>query len=283
MGMDVFKSILMSLLESFASYNETQTEAIVTIVEECLSVSTVFQCENIVGSWFQVDVSKISLSVFLVAYWFLILKFVWKGFNIYILGVDGDEDADPVILVTNFIKAIAISLGFGALFPLFLNVGFDIYTRIQDALGMQNDLESALTTLIGQITESICLILMTVVYVVMLICLAVMFMKKSLELVILRIGISFAASGLLDSDQGVFKPYVKKFFQIIWTVIIQAVMFQLSVKALPNGNIIPAIMALSMAISAPAFLSEFIMANQGGGGKLQQAIYSLSILRSFAR
>lgn len=283
MGMDVFKSILMSLLESFVSSKAYQTESIVIIVEECLSVSNVFQCENIVGSWFQVDVSKISLSVFLVAYWFLILKFVWKGFNIYILGVDGDEDADPVILVTNFIKAIAISLGFGALFPLFLNVGFDIYTRIQDFLGMQNSMESALTVWWEQIAESICLILMTVVYVVMVIYLAVMFMKKSIELVILRIGISFAASGLLDSDQGVFKPYVKKFFQIIWTVIIQAAMFQLSVKALPNGNILPAIMALSMAISAPAFLSEFIMANQGGGGKLQQAIYSISILRSFAR
>lgn len=283
MGMDVFKSILMSLLESFVSYNETQTEAIVTIVEECLSVSNVFQCENIVNTWFQVDVSKISLSVFLVAYWFLILKFVWKGFNIYILGVDGDEDADPVILVTNFIKAIAIALGFGALFPLFLNVAFDIYTRIQDELNISSRLTPSLSSFFDVINGNLCLALMTVVYVVMLIYLAVVFMKKSIELVILRIGISFAASGLLDSDQGVFKPYVKKFFQIIWTVIIQAAMFQLSVKALPNGNIIPAIMALSMAISAPAFLSEFIMANQGGGGKLQQAIYSLSILRSFAK
>lgn len=283
MGVEAFKSILMSILESFISYNETQTEAIVTIIEDCLSVSNVFQCENIVNNWFQVDVSQISLNIFLVAYWFLILKFVWKGFNIYILGVDGDEDADPVILVMNFIKAIAISLGFGAVFPLFLNIGFDIYTKIQDALGMQNSMESALTTLLAQITESICLVLMTVVYVCLVIYLAIQFMRKSLELVILRIGIAFAASGLLDSDQGVFKPYVKKFFQIIWTVIIQAAMFQLSVKALPNGNIIPSIMALSMALAAPAFLSEFIMANQGGGGKLQQAIYSVSILRSFAR
>lgn len=282
MGIEILISILGAVIEGMITAPYEGGMAIITAITDILGVSNVFLCQPIVEEWFGVDIEPIIHAVFTIAYWFLVLKFVWKEFDIYMLGGTGDEDADPMVLIFNFIKALAISLGFGVIFEGFMNIAFDLFSRIMDNLGVHTDLPRTIGDLLQLYLTSIVMLIMLVVYLVLAIYLTVIFMKHTFELVILRIGISFAVSGLLDSDQGVFKPYIKKFFQITWTVLLQAICFQLSVMALANTYLLPAIMALALAIAAPQFLSEFIMANQGGG-KLQQAIYSISILRSFAR
>lgn len=282
MGVEIVISIIEAIVEGIITAPYEGGISVITVVADILDVANVFQCESIIEGWFGVDIGSIVNAVFMVAYWFLILKFVWKGFDIYILGGTGDEDSDPMILLINFIKALAISLGFGVIFEAFMNIAFDLFSRIKDQLVIQIDLPTTIGELLQMYLTSLVMLIMLLVYLIMVIILTVKFMKHTFELVILRIGISFAASGLLDSDQGVFKPYIKKFFQITWTVLLQAACFRLSLMALAHTNLLPGIMALSMAIAAPQFLSEFIMTNQGGG-KLQQAIYSISILRSFAR
>ncbi len=277
MGAEILNGILKAITAQFI-----KEISMVTIISNLLDYGGVFNCEQTVKQMFGIDVSSIVVAVFKIAYWMLILKFVWKGFDIYLLGLDGDEDSDPMSLFFNFVKALIISLGFGLLFGYFTNIAFNICDTIMKALHTKVEFSNALDTL-SVIATSLVMVIMCVVYLVLVVVLTVMFMQKTLELVILRIGISFAVSGLLDSDGGVFKPYVKKFFQISLTIILQTVCFKLSVMALANTNMIGCISALVMALKAPQFLSEFIMVNQGGGGKLQQAVYSYSILRSFSK
>lgn len=283
MGIEILISILGAAVEGIITAPYEGGIAIITAITDILDVSNVFQCQPIIEEWFGVDLNPIIHAVFMVAYWLLVLKFVWKGFDIYMLGGTGDEDSDPMVLFINFIKALVISLCFGVIFEAFMNIAFDFFSRIKEQLVVQVDLPSTIGELLQLYLTSLVMLMMLIVYLIMAIVLTVQFMKHTLELVILRIGISFAASGLLDSDQGVFKPYIKKFFQVTWTILLQAICFRLSLMALANANLLPAIMALTMAFTAPQFLSEFIMANQGGSGKLQQAIYSISILKSFAR
>lgn len=282
MGIDILISILTAIIEGYIEMEYEGGTTLINTITDILDVSNVFQCQPIVEEWFGVDINPIIHAVFMVAYWLLLLKFVWKGFDIYMLGGTGDEDSDPMVLFINFIKALIISLLFGLIFEAFMNIAFDLFSRIKDQLVVQIDLPETIGELLQLYMSKLVMLFMLLVYLIMALVLTVHFMKHTFELVILRIGISFAASGLLDSDQGVFKPYIKKFFQITWTVLLQAICFRLSIMALANNNLLPSIMAMTMAFATPQFLSEFIMTNQGGG-KLQQAIYSISILRSFAR
>ncbi len=52
----------------------------------------------------------------------IILKFLKKAFDIYGLWTDGDPDADPLLLLTNFIKAVAAALIFQWVYDIFIDV-----------------------------------------------------------------------------------------------------------------------------------------------------------------
>lgn len=279
MGVDILTSILSKFVEE-------GRESIVSGFISVLDFSTVFNCEEVFQEKVGVDITPVSNVVFTFAFYLLALKFVTKLFNTYILGADGNDDAEPVVHVVNMGKAIFISLAFGLLFSKMMAIGNEIANVILNVLKMKplefdDVLESLPVFVVANVGVSS--LVLIIIFIVMTFVLTVTFTLNAIQLIILRVGISFSAVGLLDSDEGVFKPYMKKFFQICFAAIIQLVCYKLSLYALLNSSLLFALTLLTMALKAPAWLSEFIMTNQGGGGKLQQALYSYSILRSFTR
>lgn len=165
-----------------------------------------------------------------------------------------------------------------------MSVSSKIATDILASIKMKPlEADNILEAIILEEQTSLMALLMLIVYVIMSIVLAITFIQNAIQLVVLRVGISFSVVGLLDSDGGVFKPYMKKFFQICWAAILQVIFYKLSMYALSQFSWLWAFSLLLMAIKAPAWLSEFILTNPGGGGKLQQALYSFSIIRSFKK
>ncbi len=81
----------------------------------------------------------------------IILKFLKKAFDIYVLWTDGDPDADPMLLLTNFVRAIATSLIFLWLYEIFVNVCRDItdtiLTVINDNCEFTNAWVTAITSM----------------------------------------------------------------------------------------------------------------------------------------
>ncbi len=279
MGVDILTSILSKFVEE-------GRESIVSGFISVLDFSTVFNCEEVFQEKVGVDITPVSNVVFTFAFYLLALKFVTKLFNTYILGADGNDDAEPVVHVVNMGKAIFVSLAFGLLFSKMMAIGNEIANVILNVLKMKplefdDVLESLPVFVVANVGVSS--LVLIIIFIVMTFVLTVTFTLNAIQLIILRVGISFSAVGLLDSDEGVFKPYMKKFFQICFAAIIQLVCYKLSLYALLNSSLLFALTLLTMALKAPAWLSEFIMTNQGGGGKLQQALYSYSILRSFTR
>ncbi len=274
MGIDILKSILEDFVTGFR-------ECLVDVLVEYIDYDIVYNCEAAIKDNVGIDIQPLLNQVFAYAFLLLTLKFAWKCFDTYLLGLDGDEDASPMILLFNYVKAIAICLSFGLLFNYFTKIAMDITGSLIGALKFQKyTLDSALDVVLSLLTYNLTLVLL-VIYLALIIVLVVIFVKKAIELEILRVGISFASVGLLDSDGGVFKPYTKKFFQIAWTVVLQVLCYKLSVMALFNNSIIWSLALIIMAITAPTFLQEFIMVGQGG--KLQSALYSFSMIRSFSR
>lgn len=279
MGADILKSILSNLTGL-----DEKRERITSYFLDVLDFSTVFNCETVFQEKVGVDIAPISKVVFSFAFFLLGLKFVWKLFNTYMLGADGNEDAEPVMHLVNLGKAVFISLAFGLLFGDMMSIGNEIAAKILNSIKMKPiEIDSILDVFYKSALLELSVLLMLIVYIVMSIVLSITFTLNAIQLIILRVGISFSAMGILDSDGGVFKPYVKKFFQICFAAIIQLVCYKLSMYALSELSYIWAFTLLTMALKAPAWLSEFIMTNQSGGGKLQQALYSFSILRSFRR
>lgn len=277
MGVDILTSILSKFVDEVR-------EGVAGYFLDVLDFSTVFNCEAVFQKKVGVDITPISNVVFSFAFYLLALKFVTKLFNTYILGADGNDDAEPIVHVVNMGKAIFVSLAFGLLFSKMMVIGNEIANKILNAIKMKPaEFDSVIDAWYASTGLGLMILLMLIVFIIMSIVLAITFTLNAIQLIILRVGISFSAIGLLDSDEGVFKPYTKKFFQICFAAITQLVCYKLSIYALSKFSYLWAFTLLTMALKAPAFLQEFIMTNQGGGGKLQQALYSYSILRSFTR
>lgn len=275
MGAGILEDILKSMFDKGTALEE---------YTNLVDYHMVFNCISVFKGKTGVSVESLANAVFLFAAYIIMLKFIWKCFNQYHLAVDGDEDASPMILVINFVKAIAISMCFGILFDYLVGIAGDITSFLLAKMKFKNELNfvkaiASILTVQAVLPD----LLILGVYAILAVILNVKFIKNAIELVILRVGISFAVAGVLDADGGVFKPYAKKFFQIVLAVIIQSACYKLSLAVLMNGHALWALAFMSMALTAPAFLQEFIMTNQGGGGKLQATIYSLSMLRSFRK
>ena len=195
----------------------------------------------------------------------IILKFIKKGFDIYIGWYDGDKDSDPALLITNFIKAIITALSFRYLYGFLA----DIVKKFMEqslfsllSLEVPENVAEAITNLAGNA------IFWMVAGLVLVICYCILwikFMVLGVEMLMLRIGFPLACIGLLDSDKGVFAPYMKKIFIICLTAVIQIFMLRLSLVLLGSGHLIWGLAFCFAAMKTPKTLNEFMFAYGGHG------------------
>lgn len=202
----------------------------------------------------------------------IVLKFLKKGFEVYVLWTEGDADADPLLLVTNFFKAMAITLSFPTMYGWLASAIEEITYKI---LGLLNEgLSADLTTLLllagsaGLFTA-----ILSLIAIIAFLFLYIQFLQRGLEILILRIGLPLAAAGLLDSDKGVFAPYMQKFFQTAFTIIVQISLARLGLGLLVQAHPLWGLAAMLLAIRTPRYLQEFLIMSGGGGGNLVGNVY----------
>lgn len=281
MGENILQNILTSIFIGMIELFDAKSNA--DFYSEQLDYNNTFGCMNSFTNVLGFDINSILNVVWIYALWFLILKLVWKCFDNYLLGSTGDDESDPMILLVNFVKAIVCSCAFGLLFNSMVTIASEITGKIMSVINFKEASVITVFYVIKETADNLFMTILLFVYGICVIVLNIKFLVNGIELLILRVGIAFSTMGLLDSDGGVFKPYIKKFFQICFTVLLQSVCFRCSILAMANMHLLYGLAFLVMALKAPTFLQEFIMTNPGGGGKFQQALYSYSILRSFRR
>lgn len=227
--------------------------------------------------------------IFLFAISLLILKALKKGFFVYIMWRDGDADSSPREMITSMFLAVALATSFPFLYPYLadttlwlidqlLKIMFSANVSHEGSLGedMLNFIMSA-----GGLFN----LLLFAIYVIGLLIFWFQVLRRAIELLILRIGFPIACIGLIDSDGGVFKPYVKLLFQSAFTVVIQVLAFGLSQKLIYNTHLFFAIGAIIVAINAPQLMSS-LLASTGGSGnigsKVQQTVSTINIIKSMS-
>jgi len=206
----------------------------------------------------------------------IILKFLKKGFECYVMWTDGDPDAEPSGLVIRFIEAIAVAVCFPVMYSWLADITQSLTDDLMAAIGTSTNYDwqawvNGISSL-GLVTA-----IFGLVFVICYFVLYFQFLMRGLEIMILRIGLPLACVGLLDNDKGVFKTYINKFFQSTLTVVVQICLCKLGVAMIMNiginMNVFWGIACIVLAIKTPRFLSEFMVPAGGGGAGVINNIY----------
>jgi hypothetical protein len=207
----------------------------------------------------------------------IVLKFVKKGFEIYVLWTDGDADEEPLALLMNFIRAMAVAVCFPTLYTWLGRIVEELTNKLLTAIGQSANYDwQAWVT--GISSMGIVTAIFGLVFLICYFLLYFQFLMRGLEILILRIGIPIACVGLLDHDRGVFKAYVTKFFQSAFTVIIQISLTKLGVGLMLNMHVFWGIACMLLALNTPKFLSEFLISAGGSGGVINNVYHSARLV-----
>ena len=286
--MNAIGEIFRSGIEGFLKYLlKDALSAIDSFLNDIVKIA--FHSQEYMTDDMGLSFDNLFLVVYSFGYYLIILKFLKKGFDTYIAWSDGDADMDPFTLATALFKAIIIAVSFNTLYGYMVDIATDLMNKGLNSLnnfGFDGNIN--LSKIVFQMTAGgITFIIFAIVYLVCYFLLWIQFIRRGLEIFVLRLGVPLACAGLMDSDGGVFKPYMRKFFQEVFTVILQTFFLKLSMFLIMNGHPIWGIAAISGALKAPQFLQEFIMVYGGGGqgivSKTTQTMYTANMIRSFAK
>ena len=204
----------------------------------------------------------------------IILKFLKKGFERYILWTEGDADTDPIILLTGFFKALAVGICFPTLYGWLAEIVSDLSNELITMISkdMATDFGSIIT---GITSAGIFTGIISIIFFICFFMLYIQFLTRGLEIMILRIGLPLACVGLMDNDNGIFRSYIQKFFQSTMAVLVQIVLAKLGVALMLNTHVFWGLAALLLALRTPKFLQEFLIVSGGqGGGGMMNKVYS---------
>ena len=211
----------------------------------------------------------------------IILKFLKKGFECYVMWTDGDPDVEPTHLVIRFIQAIAVAVCFPVMYGWLAEITQSLTDELMSAIGAATNYDwqawvNGISSL-GLVTA-----IFGLIFVVCYFVLYFQFLMRGLEIMILRIGLPLACVGLLDNDKGVFKTYINKFFQSTLAVVVQICLCKLGVGIMVNAgvnmNIFWGIACIVLAIKTPRFLSEFMVPTGGGAGVINNVYHSVRLV-----
>lgn len=194
----------------------------------------------------------------------IVLKFLKKGFEVYVLWSDGDADEEPIALLTNFFKALAVALCFPTLYGWMAGIIEDMSTQLLDAIGMATSYDWA-AWVSGISTAGLVTAIFGLVFIIVYFVLYFQFLMRGLEILILRVGVPLACVGLLDNNRGVFASYLNKFFQSVLAVVVQIALSKLGVGLMMNMHVFWGVACMILAVKTPRFLQDFLI-NVGGGG-----------------
>lgn len=212
-------------------------------------------------------------------YLLITIKFLRKILGQYILQMEGDVDVPPSALMERFAKALIIAVGFRTVYEWGAEIGIDIIENALAALSgvREVSLTDAVTT---YLSGGFYLAATALAFVIMYFMLYLQFIRAGLEVLILRLGVSWACVGILESDEELFKTYIQTFFHSFFTVFIQLVLLKMALALLFRSHGIWALAAMGITLSTPRFLQRFMIVSRGEGGLMSKAYYAGNMARS---
>ena len=212
----------------------------------------------------------------------IVLKFLKKGFDTYIAWTEGDNDMPPLNFVGYFVRALIMAISFPILYDWLISISKDLATQVMVALNMSE--QYSITTSLSAVTLlNLFSGILALIILVMGFLLYIQFIMRGVEMFILKLGFPLACVGLVDSDKGIFAPYMKKFFQSIVTVIVQIALTKLAILLIVSSQLLQATAVILVALRTPKFLSEFMLTTNGGTTGVNNIVHNVSRTIEFTK
>ena len=220
-----------------------------------------------------ISLENLKILIFSFSLTLIILKFLKKGFDIYILWTEGEADTPPLTFIIYFIRAIVVLLSSTLLFGWLVDVVQNFGDKMLETLNVSQTME--ITATMSNIAgEGLFSGIMAIIALIMLFVLWIQFIIRGAEIFVLKLGFPLACVGLVNADGGVFTQYIGKLFKSMLTVIIQIFCCKLGLLLVFSGQLIYAIAMIILAIKTPKMLQEFMLG--GGGGGISNVIITAS-------
>ncbi len=235
-----------------------------------------FNSENYISSNFGstvIDFSGLKALILSIALSLIVLKFLKKGFDMYILWTNGEADTPPLTYIVYFIRAVVVAVGFSILYDWIIQIAKSFGESILTAMNMANNI--SLTTIIANIaTTGLFNAIVGLIALILLFVLYIQFLMRALEMFVLKLGFPLACVGLVNPDGGVFKSYSEKLIKSILTVLVQIILCKIAIILIMNVKMLFGIASIILAIKTPKFLQEFMLG--GGTGGISNVIVTTS-------
>ncbi len=247
----------------------------------------VFDCGQFITTFTGVEFFRLIMPItYGVGISLIILKFLKKAFDIYVLWTDGDPDADPFLLLTNFVRAVGTALVFQWLYEIFVDICREITNSIMTSINGGTDMTTEWVNAITNLG-----IVPAIAGLIFMICYLILFfslMARGIEMMVMRVGVPLACVGLLDNDKGIFRAYINQFVKAFVTTIAQIMLCKIGLSLMLNStmitaqNIIWGIACMIAAISMPKILREFLVPT-GGDGHVGNTVFQTVHVASLAK
>lgn len=235
-----------------------------------------FNAENYITSNFGstvISFSNLKALILSLSISLIVLKFLKKGFDMYILWTDGESDTPPLTYILYFIRAIVVAISFSILYDWVIDIAKSFGESILSAMNLGTEI--TLTTTIANIaTGGLFTAIVALIAMILLFVLYIQFLMRSLEMFVLKLGFPLACVGLVNPDGGVFKSYSEKLIKSVLTVLVQIILCKIAIVLIFNVKLLFGIAAIIMAIKTPKFLQEFMLG--GGTGGISNVIVTTS-------
>lgn len=254
---DLFSDFLSTLLGSAFEYFD---DLLLKLITNMLYVEELFSNALSTDS-----ITNVYNYIYAFACCLVALKFLTKGFKIYILWRDGDADSSVQDMLIGVAQASVVMAGFPYCYGLMADVTEKLADGIMSNFGFGALSSAAMTQLMG--SGGLFELIIILIYAVMVFVLYIKMIKRGVELLILRLGLPFATLGLVDSDFGVFKGYIQTLIKTLLTSVIQITLMSMSIRVMTNFsfvNLICGMAIISTAFSTPALLQNILIPTGGG-------------------
>ena len=235
-----------------------------------------FNSENYISQNFGstvIDFSQLKALILTLAISLIVLKFLKKGFDMYIMWTDGEADTPPLTYIVYFIRAIAMAVSFSILYDWVVQIAKSFGETMLQTMNMADNI--SLTTTIANIaTTGLFNSIVALIGLILLFVLYIQFLMRALEMFVLKLGFPLACVGLVNPDGGVFKSYSEKLIKSILTILVQIILCKIAIVLLINVKMLFGIAAIILAIKTPKFLQEFMLG--GGTGGISNVIVTTS-------
>ena len=220
-----------------------------------------------------ISLESLKTLIFSFALSLIILKFLKKGFDIYILWTEGEADTPPLTFVVYFIRAVVVLICSTLLYDWLVAVVQDFGQKMLESLNVAQTMDIT-TTMASLAGSGLFSAIMAIIALIMLFVLWVQFIIRGAEIFVLKLGFPLACIGLVNADGGVFTQYISKMFKSVLTVIVQILCCKFGLLLIATGQMIYAIAMIVVAIKTPKMLQEFMLG--GGGGGISNVIVTAS-------